>query len=232
MSQTPKRPRAETQTRLSPQSTRVRVKEPELQFTLFDEAEVAEMESSAFDGQLSDLSDLSDTESDLLPLAVSRASSDVGDSDVEDDEDMQTSKKLLGDWTGIRKAKNGYRLPSIHEDLSGPDLEGFDFQIDKLDDITKEIIKKFCDYLIRNWPSRELNSELASSRHLAFADPPAFWHALFQPEFKKFLDFLAGVDVGNQSERVCFLINSLNIHTYLTHCFSSLLMLDTNSSIA
>jgi len=226
MLQTLKRLHVEMKTLLSPQSTRVRVKEPELHFTLFDETEVAEMESSAFDGQLSDLSDLSDTESDLLPLAVSRASSDVGDN-----EDMQTSKKLLGDWTGIRKAKNGYRLPSIHENLSGPDLEGFKFQIDKLDDITKEIIKKFCDYLIRNWPSRQLNFELARSRHFAFADPTAFWHALFQPEFKKYLDFLAGVDVGNQSERVCFLLNSLSIHTYLTHCFSSLLMLDTNSSI-
>jgi len=54
-----KRPRAETSVSAQP-STRVRVEEPETTFTLFDDADLKELELSIFDGQLSECSTLSD----------------------------------------------------------------------------------------------------------------------------------------------------------------------------
>jgi hypothetical protein len=80
MSQNLKRPHAATSTHSSPPSARVRVKEPEIQFTLLsDGAELADLSDSIFDGQLSDTSTLSesDTDSDELPLTESSATSEV-----------------------------------------------------------------------------------------------------------------------------------------------------------
>ena len=85
MSQTLKRPRAETSTRSSLPSTRVRVEEPdsEIQFTLFDGAELADLSISVFDGQLSDTSSLSDADSDVFSEVV-----------VDDEVDLSPLAKL------------------------------------------------------------------------------------------------------------------------------------------
>lgn len=70
----------------------------------------------------------------------------------------------------------------------------------------KKVVKKFCDYLAQTWPSQEFNSGLACTRHMAFADSTGFWHILFMPEFKKYLDYLNGVPEGNKSTHVCHII--------------------------
>jgi hypothetical protein len=203
MSNPRKRPRAETQTRSSPQRTRVRVDEPEWQLTLFDEAEVVGVDISVLDDQISNcseaeelsFSDCSEAGSDLTPLTESPAGSDV-----EDVEAVRPSNS--GDWTGIRKAANSYRLPRVHEDLRGPASEVQDPTPTKLIDIRKEIMKNFCTWLIQHWPTTRLNKELACDRHMALADPTAFWHALFQSEFVAYLEYMDKLPVQNQSLRV------------------------------
>lgn len=72
---TPKRARAETHTRSSPQHIRTRVEEPKLDFTLFDESETpAIIPTSAFDDQLSD----NDSDYELPPLTPSPPGSELG----------------------------------------------------------------------------------------------------------------------------------------------------------
>ncbi len=136
MSQTLKHPHAETSTRSSLPSTRVRVEEPnsEIQFTLFDGAELANLSISVFDGQLSDTSTLSDVDSDvfsevvmddevdLSPLAKLSAPSEA----VVDDK--LHNNVPSGDWDGTRKSIHNYRLPRTNEDLSGPIPEDFDLK--------------------------------------------------------------------------------------------------------
>jgi len=82
--QTPKRPRAETQTQTSPKHSRARVDRPELEFTLFDESEdTAIIPISALDDQLSD-TDASNSGDTLPPLTPSPARSELGSDEVLD----------------------------------------------------------------------------------------------------------------------------------------------------
>jgi hypothetical protein len=97
-------------------------------------------------------------------------------------------------------------LPGADENLKGPNDKGLERTAVKLLDKEKEIMKKFTEYLVRNWPSRQLNPDLAESRHLVFADSTSFFSALFTPEFKKYIDFLKNAPAGNHSTRVGFFL--------------------------
>jgi hypothetical protein len=81
---TSKRPRAESQTGSSPQRSRARVDDPELEFTLFDQSEdTAIIATSALDDQLSDTG-ASDSEYNLPPLTPSPARSELGSDEALD----------------------------------------------------------------------------------------------------------------------------------------------------
>ena len=200
-SKTQKRPRAETQTRNSPESTRIRlIEEPDLDFTLFDQAEVATIDIAALDSQLSDSSDASDDEAEVVGMIF--PDSPVSDDEASDGPPLDPGSPVTespGDWAGTRTARRNYRLTS-NEDLSGPDLSGSDLQPTPLANEEKAVLKKFCKYLIEHWPSQHLNSELANSRRLVFVDPTGFWYGLFHAEFKKFLDLVQSTP--NQSHPV------------------------------
>jgi hypothetical protein len=80
--QTPKHPRAETQTRSSPQHSRAHVDQLELEFTLFDKSEdIAIIPTSALDDQLSDASD---SEYSLPSSMPSPARSELGSDEALD----------------------------------------------------------------------------------------------------------------------------------------------------
>jgi hypothetical protein len=206
MSQSQKRPRADTQSHSSPQSRKPRVHkdrvDEDVHFTLFDEGDVLDMDPSLFDGQLSDCTNLSDGGSEFPPVSASDA-----ESESESDEAI-AAPSPSGNWDGVRKPRNGYVLHGAVENLKGPDIESLYTQPVKLAKVDKEVMKKFVDYLVRNWPGRQLNADLAASRNLVLADPTAFWSALFVPEFKNFIDFLDNTPAANRSTRVgCSIIS-------------------------
>ena len=187
MSQSVKRPRADTETRLSPESVRARIEDD---LTLFAPAEIDELALQLFEGQLSDPGDLSDT-------------------DVDFNEDSDGSDEMVEDnpapgWMGVRSAENGYRLPT-EENLAGPILEGLEIEPTPLSNNQKTVMKRFSKYLVEHWPTEERNADLALGRRMAFADATTFWN-LFHEEFPKFLDFLAAQPPGNLSPRVRFLM--------------------------
>jgi hypothetical protein len=131
----------------------------------------------ALDGQLSEL-----TDSDLEEFSDGEGL----ESELELDKGLQDVVPIspLGRWEGVRKAKNGYKL-GAGENLKGPDIEGLDSPVVNLVDVEKDVMRKFTsEYLIRNWPSCQLNPDLALSRNLALSDPAAFWSALFVPHFQ------------------------------------------------
>src|ERR1700679_1676435 len=150
MSQYQKRPRADTESHVPPLPRKPRVDDAD--FSLFDE------------GDLSD-SDLSDWASEFSP----------SDSESELGLDMGNVSLTgpLGNWEGVRKAQNAYKLPGASENLEGP-AKGMDLQAVKLSDTEKDVARKFTTYLVRNWPG-SLNTDLVESRNLALADPTAFW---------------------------------------------------------
>jgi hypothetical protein len=186
-----------------PQHRKARVDETE--FTLFDEGDMLDLERSLFDGQLSDLTELSDDGSEFSPLMTSGVEFELG-LDSQDRGDAALISPL-GDWEGVRKAQDGYKLPGADENLEGP-YEGLDISPVKLETVEKDVIKRFVEHLVRSWPSCQLNADLAARRSLALADPTAFWSSLFEPEFKRFIDFMANAPAGNRSTRVgCSLIS-------------------------
>jgi hypothetical protein len=197
MSQSQKRPRADTQSHFPPPPRNPRV-DKDVDFTLFDEGEcsMSDMDQSLFDGQLSEL-----TDSDL---------SDWGsNSELGWDEGNTPPIGSSRNWEGVRKAQNGYKLSGVDENLEGPDVEGLDLQPVKLGDVEKLVMRKFADYLVKNWPSRQLNAHLVASCNLALADPTAFWSALFEPKFRSFIDSLNNAPAGNRSLQVgCSIILS------------------------
>ena len=203
MSLSQKRPRADTQSQFSPQRRRARVDES-MDFTLFDEGDVSDMDRSLFDGQLSDLTD-SDLEecldggSEVPPSTAYGSDSELG---LDEGNAVLIGQGQLGSWEGVRKAQNGYKL-GAGEDLKGPDVEGLDLKTVTLAELDRDVMRKFTDYLVRNWPSKQLNADLVASRNLGLADPTAFWSALFVPQFKSFIEHLQNVPPGNYSKRVC-----------------------------
>ena len=194
MSQSLKRPRAETSTSSSLPSTRVRLEEPEIPFTLFDEAELANLSISSFDGQLSDSdtgSISSDDESDV--------SSPIELPDNSETESSTPSEAVMhndvssGDWNGTRKCVHNYRLPRTNEDLSGPVPEEFGLTgPTALTKVQKGILHRFCNFLIKHWPSNSFNPDLVAERQLALADQTTFWHVLLDPQFRSFIDSIRG----------------------------------------
>src|ERR1700679_3717956 len=162
MSQYQKRPRADTESHVPPLPRKPRVDDAD--FSLFDEGDLSDLDQSLFDGQLSD-SDLSDWASEFSP----------SDSESELGLDMGNVSLTgpLGNWEGVRKAQNAYKLPGVSENLEGP-AKGMDLQAVKLSDTEKDVARKFTTYLVRNWPG-SLNTDLVESRNLALADPTAFW---------------------------------------------------------
>jgi hypothetical protein len=190
MSQSQKRPRTDTKSHIPPPPRKARVDE-DPGFTLFDEGDcnVADMDQSLFDGQLSEL-----TDSDL---------SDWGsESGLGLDEEITPLIGPSGNWEGVRKAQDGYKLPGVDENLEGPDVGGLDIRTVKLGDAEREVMSKFTDYLVKNWPGRQLNPQLVASSNLALADPTAFWSGLFEPKFTSFIDSLNNAPAGNRSARV------------------------------
>ncbi len=102
-----KRPRVDTSAASSHLNARVRVDEPEVEFDLFDDGDLAELKRSIFDGQLSDLT-LSDAESVLLSL-----------SDVENEDlDITPSAIPSGDWTGIRMIIVCPTIPKVQNQIN------------------------------------------------------------------------------------------------------------------
>ena len=175
--------------------------DPELTTFSFFEGEVLELtDPSPFDGQLSDLSE-SDNESNIESNMAASPCSDVKPNFSL----ISGNISLAGNWTGIRKASNGYRLGADKEDLNGP--PGYqELKVSVLlNPQQKEVIAKFCSYLAQNWPSQEFSSDLASAWSMAFIDATGFLHVLW-PEFNKFVDHLKGMPAGNKSVRVCQII--------------------------
>lgn len=201
MSQSQKRPRADTQSQNPPERRMAWVDES-ANFTLFDEGNMSDIDRTLFDGQLSDLTDsdleeFSDGGSEFPPLTASGS-----ESELELDEGNAALISPLGSWEGVRKAQNAYRL-GASENLKGPDVEGLDLRLVNLKNEEKEVMKRFVGYLVRHWPSSQLNANLVASRSLALADATAFLNALFTPQFKNFIDFLNDTPVANRSTRVC-----------------------------
>ena len=44
----------------------------------------------------------------------------------------------------------------------------------RLEDVERAVMKKFADYMVKNWPSCQLNADLVASCNLALADATAF----------------------------------------------------------
>jgi len=215
--QTPKRPRAETMTRLSPAHVRARVDEPETEFTLFEVSEdPPTIEESALDDQTSNFDD---SDYDLPALTPSPTTSEAESGEESDTEPSVTSTPHVGsvdtapegNWRGSRKSTNNYRLPRTKENLTGPLTEPNELTAVKLSNNQKQTMRKFCDYLTRHWPSKRLESELAQSRHTAFVDPTAFWYALLKTEFKRYIGFLEAKPIGNRSQQVIYLYISISV---------------------
>jgi hypothetical protein len=188
-----KRPRAETSVSAQP-STRVRVEEPETTFTLFDDADLKELELSIFDGQLSECSTLSDKST------LTFDSSDNSEYEVE--EPAITGKVPSGNWTGTRYPRSRYHLPRMQEDLRGPELEDLSCNPTPLDNNQKRVTKTFCDYLIKHWPSERLNAELTDHRHMGLADPTTFCNVLLKTELPLFITIYGRQPTKNRSEKV------------------------------
>jgi hypothetical protein len=172
----------------------------------FSDGQLSELTDSDLeelsDGQLSELSELTDSDLEEFSLTDGEGL----ESEMELDKGLQDVAPIspLGRWEGVRKAKNGYKLVAdLNENLKGPNIEDLDLPAVNLVDVEKKVMKKFIrEYLVRNWPSVQLNPDLALSRNLAFSDAAAFWSALFLPQFKNFIDFLKNVPEGNRSPRV------------------------------
>jgi hypothetical protein len=96
MSQSQKCPRAETQSHHSPQHKRARVEESE-RFTLFDKADVLDMDITLFDGQLSDLTEVLDGGSEFPPLMRPGSESELG----LDKKQTEVNRVPSGDWEGV-----------------------------------------------------------------------------------------------------------------------------------
>lgn len=178
-----KRSRADTSAALHP-SARLRVDGPEIQLNLFNDNELADLKRSLFDGQLSDIT-LSDAES--VPLSMT---------DTED-EDLDSAPTDIpsGDWSGTRDSLHNYRLPG---DSKGPDPEKSSLVPTPLDKPQKRFIASFCNDLMQRWPSEQLNQDLANDRHLALADPTAFWNTLLQQQLGLFVGYLQNLKPDNQ----------------------------------
>lgn len=190
-----KRPFAESSASFH-SSARVRLEEQESTFSLFERTDLATLEATVFDGQLSDLSSLSD-ESEL-PLTDFEVSSD----EATEDPFSISGTAPSGDWTGIRKSKHGYHLPKANEVLRGPDPEDIGPNPTRLDDNQKSVTRGFSKYLMDNWPSKKLNAELAGGRHIALVDATGFWEMLLSPFLPLYVDSLENKDEKNKSRRV------------------------------
>lgn len=199
MSQTRKHRRSESP---SSQRTRMRVDASQISSMLFGVFESTDLSPCDSDS-LSDFGSDFESESDFAATGSAPTSFDF----------HQPSIAILsGDWTGVRKASHQYHLRA-DEDLSGPDVLGLDIKVVSLGRAEKEVITKFSKYLELNWPSQQLNADLACTRHLAFSDPTTFWHILYRPEFPKYLDYLTTVSL-NENKRVGhLLIYSFELHT-------------------
>ena len=178
-----------------------------MDFTLFDEGDVSEfMDQLLFNELLSEFTepDFLDGESEMSSLTGSGSESEMG----SEEGDAATLISTSGNWVGVRKPQNGYKLPGTDENLEGPNNEGLDLQAGNLAKVEKEVMMKFTKYLVRNWPSHRLNADLVAKRDLALADATAFWSALFVPEFSTFVSYLENAPQGNRSPRVSFSVLS------------------------
>jgi hypothetical protein len=176
-----KRSRAETSAASSQPSTRIRVDESDNGFTMFDQDNIQDLVKDIFDGQLSDLTD-SDGESELLSL-----------SETEDTASERTPTAVSsGDWSGTRTASRNYRLP---DDPQGPVLDGSPLTPIRLTDSQKRFIQGFCKHLILHWLPA---GQPAEDRHLALADPTAFWHMLLHLKLQEYIHVLQRLKPENR----------------------------------
>lgn len=177
------------------------------ELTLFEggEVELEQTDLLLFDGQLSDVSE-SDSDLSESDSAMSESPDSPPGSNVAPLPNFRVD--LLGDWTGVRNAANGYRL-ATDEDLSGPPIDSEELESNSVDwkglaVNSKLVIKKFCRYLEQHWPTRQFNPELAGAFCTAFVDPIGFYHILFKSEFKRCQDYLLNSIHGEKVSHIIY----------------------------